>query len=90
MLSKTFTLQHTNNKMEKIQELLQGIMPHIDFETERNLIDDGILDSLDIVSIISELTSEFDIEIPTEEITPENFNSLQSISTMVDRLMEED
>ena len=50
------------------------------------LVDDGILDSLAITAIIAALTMEFDIEIPYEELTEENFNSIQGIAAMVERL----
>lgn len=49
--------------MEKLLELLQGIRPDVDFENEIALVDDGILDSMDIVSIISELDDEFDVQV---------------------------
>lgn len=72
--------------MEKILELLQELHPEVDFETCTTLIDDSILDSLDIVTIISELSLEFDIEIPPQEIIPSNFNSAQALYEMVKKL----
>jgi len=72
--------------MEKVLEILQELHPEVDFETCTTLIDDSILDSLDIVTIISELSSEFDIEIPPHEIIPANFNSAQALYEMVKRL----
>ena len=65
--------------MDKLLELLKGIRPDVDFETETALIDDGILDSFDVVSIISELDDEFGVQIRIAELDPDNFNSLQSI-----------
>lgn len=74
--------------MEKIMKILNEILPDIDFETEHSLVEDGIIDSFDIVSIISELSEEFQINIPVEEIEPCNFNSAQAICTLVERMQE--
>ena len=60
--------------MEKLLELLQGIRPDVDFENEIALVDDGILDSMDIVSIISELDDKFDVQVRINELDPDNFN----------------
>ncbi|NLC18349.1 MAG: acyl carrier protein [Clostridiales bacterium] len=75
--------------MDTILEILRGLHPDIDFESCDSLVDDKIIDSFDIVSIISDLNDEFDITIPAEEIVPENFNSAKAIYAMVERLMEE-
>ena len=75
--------------MEEILKILKDFRPDIDFQSKKNLIDEGILDSLDIVNIISEFDSEFDIEIPVEEITPENFNSVQAMKELIERLKDE-
>lgn len=72
--------------MDKLLELLKGIRPDVDFETETALIDDGILDSFDVVSIISELDDEFGVQIRIAELDPDNFNSLQSIWGLVQKL----
>lgn len=76
--------------MDKVIEILSGLHPEIDFETCDTLIDDKIIDSFDIVTLISDLSDEFDITIPVEEIIPENFNSAQAIYELVERLMDED
>jgi acyl carrier protein len=69
--------------MEKILEILNDIRPDVDFNEETNLVDGGILDSFDIVSIISELNDAFDIHIRVTDLKPENFNSLNAISQLV-------
>ena len=69
--------------MEKILEILNDIRPDVDFNEENNLVDGGILDSFDIVSIISELNDAFDIHIRVTDLKPENFNSLGAISQLV-------
>ena len=75
--------------MKDFIEVLNRALPKIDFENEKSLVDDGLLDSLDIVSLISELSDEYDVVIPPEEISPENFNSAEDIKAMVERLLDE-
>lgn len=72
--------------MEKLLEILKGIRPDVDFENETSLIDDGILDSFDVVSIISELDNEFDVQVRITELDPENFNSVEAIWQLVQEL----
>lgn len=72
--------------MERLKEILEGIRPDVDFKNEKKLIDDGILDSFDIVSIISELNDEYQIAIRVHELGPANFNSIEAIMNMVQRL----
>lgn len=75
--------------MEKILEILNSIRSDIDFENEDKLIDDGILDSFDIVSIVGELCDEYDITITVDDMEPENFNSAAAILALVERLQDE-
>lgn len=72
--------------MERLLEILADIRPDVDFTSETSLMDDGILDSFDVVSIISELNDEYDITIRVIELNPENFNSAEAIMKMVERL----
>ena len=74
--------------MERIIELLQEIKEDIDYENEKNLIDDELLDSFDILQIISALDDEFDVSIPAAMIIPENFNSVEALWEMVQELMD--
>lgn len=76
--------------MEQIIEILEGLHPEVDFETCKTLIDDKIIDSFDIVTLISDLSEEFDISIPVEEIVPENFNSAKAIHALIERLLEDE
>lgn len=72
--------------MEKLLEILQGIRPDVDFVNEKSLIDDGILDSFDVVSIISELDDAFGVQVHITELDPENFNSVEAIWKLVQEL----
>ena len=72
--------------MEKLLEILKSLHPDVDFENTEDLIDDGILDSLDIVTLVTEINAEFDVAIPAEEIVPENFNSAEALMELIERL----
>ena len=75
--------------MEQVLQILSAVRPDVDFAQETALIDDGILDSFDIVTIVGDLNDAFDIEITVEDLEPENFNSAQAICALVTKLMEE-
>lgn len=72
--------------MEQLLELLKGVRPDVDFENETALIDDGILDSFDVVSIISEIDNVYGVQIRINELDPENFNSAEAIWNLVQTL----
>ncbi len=74
------------NNMEKLLALLAECRPDIDFETEKNLIDDGLLESLDIVMIVEELSDAFDVEISVDDLVPENFNSAEAMLSLIEKL----
>ena len=76
--------------MQELLEILTDIQPDVDFETAEHLIDDHLLDSLSIISLIAELEDTFDITIPAVEIVPENFNSAAAMLEMIQRLQDED
>ena len=75
--------------MEKIIAILKEIQPDLDTDSKR-LIDDQYLDSLSILSLAAELEDVFDVMIPAVEITAQNFNSVEGIYQLVERLKEED
>lgn len=75
--------------MEQLLEILEGIQPGVDFQNTYNLVDGHHLDSLSILSLVAEIEDEFDVVIPTVEIIPANFNSVESIYALIKRLEEE-
>ena len=70
---------------EKRLALLGEEYPDIDFEESDELVDDGILDSLTVVGVISAISDEFNVEIPYEEIIPENFNSIDAMAELIEK-----
>lgn len=72
--------------MEELIKLLKGIRPDVDFENETELIDEGILDSMDVVSIISEIDDVFGVQIRITELDPDNFNSAEAIWNLIEKL----
>ena len=75
--------------MTELLEILENLHPEVDFDTCTTLIDDKILDSFDIVTLVAEIDAEFDVAIPAEELIPENFNSAQALYALVEKLMDE-
>ncbi len=73
---------------KKIIDILSEICPGIDFENETDFIDNGLIDSLDIVAIVSEFMDVFDVELGVEDLTPENFNSVDAIEKLIKRAKE--
>ncbi len=72
--------------MEELMEILEDICPEVDFEKETALVDDKIITSFEILSIISEIRDAFDVTLTPAEIIPENFNSAQALWDMICRL----
>ncbi len=73
---------------EKIENILMNIRPDVDFSTEKHLITDGIMESIDIISLVTELEDEFDITIAPDVLVAKNFNSLEAIVKMVSELVD--
>lgn len=70
---------------QKIWEIVKQIHPDVPAESE-GLVDDGVLDSLDIVTLVTALNAAFDVRIPALEILPDNFNSVGAMARMIERL----
>jgi acyl carrier protein len=75
--------------MEQLLEILRNMHPEVDFTAEDDLIGEGILDSLDIVTLITEINDAFDVRVPVEDVVPENFSSARAIWALIERLDEE-
>ena len=75
--------------MEELLQILTDMHPDVDFETEEHLIDDAVLDSLDIVGLITEISENFAVTITARDIIPENFNSAKAMFALIERLQDE-
>ena len=75
--------------MSDLIAILNQLHPEVDFETETGLIDKGILNSFDIVSIIAEVDNTFGVTLPAEEILPENFSSAADLYALIERQASE-
>ena len=75
--------------MDKLLDILMDINPDIDYENENNLIDGKVLDSFIIITLISEISDKFDIEISPKYLVPENFNSVEAMWNLIKKIEEE-
>lgn len=75
--------------MEDLLKILKDLHSDVDFETQEHLIDDMVLDSLDIVSLISEISEIFDVSITAKDIVPANFNSAKALYALIQKLEDE-
>ncbi len=75
--------------MEDLIKILSEIKPGVDFEEEENLMEDEILDSFDIVSLVAKIDEEFDVEITPKDLVPENFKSAKTIYDLITKLQDE-
>lgn len=75
--------------MQTLLDILSELHPDVDFETADRLIDDKILDSFDIVTLVAEIDAEYDVAIPAEALIPENFNSAKALYALIERLLDE-
>ena len=75
--------------MEALLNILKDLHPEVDFDTETKLVDNQILDSFDIVTIVAEIDAEYDVQIPAEELVPVNFNSAAALYALVEKLLDE-
>lgn len=71
--------------MEKIYEILAQLRPEFDFRHSADFIEEGLLDSFDIVSFVTELEDTFDCLIDALDIVPENFNTVENIIKVVQK-----
>ncbi len=76
--------------MEKIIEIIKGLKPGVEVDENTRLLDDHVIDSLAMISLVSELDDEFDVEISAKDIVPENFETVGAIQSLIERLEDED
>lgn len=72
--------------MDELISVLESVVPNVDFKTEKKLITDGVINSLSFVMLFSELSDHYHIQIPFEEMIPENFDSLEAMLTLIQKL----
>ncbi|MBP5608711.1 MAG: acyl carrier protein [Lachnospiraceae bacterium] len=72
--------------MEQLMKILKDIRPDVDFENATDLIDSEILDSFDIISIVSEVNDAFGVEINVDDLLPENFNSAEALYELIKKM----
>lgn len=70
--------------LEELLTILTEAVPGVDFELETALVDDEILESLDIVTIVSEMKDAFDVEITVDDLVPQNFNSVEAMLALIE------
>ena len=75
--------------MDTLLEILQELHPEIDYSTHTTLIDDKVIDSFDIITLVAEIDDRMGIAIPAEELIPENFNSYATLKALVERLEDD-
>jgi len=76
--------------MEELMEILEGMRPDIDFENEKKLVTDRVLESFDIISLVTEISDNFDVKVKPADLVPENFDSVEAMWNMIERLQDED
>jgi len=72
--------------MDTLLEILQEMHPEVDYLTHTALIDDKIIDSFDVITLVAEINDRMDVSIPPEEIIPENFNSYATLKALIEKL----
>ncbi len=75
--------------MEQLLEILDRLHPGTDYAGAEDLYGEGLLDSLDMVRLVTEINQTFDVSIPAEELIPENFRNVKTIYALIQRLDEE-
>lgn len=75
--------------MEELIKILEEVKPGIEYEGKTDLVDSGELDSFDVITLVSELNEAYDIEVPVEDIVEENFNSVEAIYKLIQKLLDE-
>jgi acyl carrier protein len=88
MRARTGAPKGSGKMREEIMEILSELLPGVDFEHAESLADDGVIDSLNVVNIVTEIAVKYDVEIPFEALVNENFNSVDAIVRLVQALRD--
>ncbi len=76
--------------MEEIIEILEDLKPGVDFKSQQHLIDDHIIESMMMLQLVSALNDEFDVEITPKDLVPENFQTVDAIYALVQKLSDDE
>ena len=76
--------------MDQLLEILENMRPDIDFKNEKKLVTDRLLESFDIINLVSEIDDEFDVKIKPADLVPENFDSAEAMWALIQRLQDEE
>ena len=74
---------------QKIADVILSFKPGVDLESSDDFIEDGIIDSFDVIAIVSEFNDAFDVEIGVLDLVPENFKSIETLAAMITRLSDD-
>ena len=74
--------------MNELMQLLNNVKKGIDYAGEKRLVSDGLLDSLDIMTVVTEICDTFDVDILPTDVVPENFESVEAMWALINRLQE--
>lgn len=76
--------------MEEIIEILEDLKPGVDFKSQQHLINDHIIESMMMLQLVSALNDEFDVEITPKDLVPENFQTVDAIYALVQKLSDDE
>lgn len=74
---------------EQLLKILENAHPGVDYESQTSLIDDGVIDSFDLMMVVMDIKEAFDVEIMVEDLEPENFNSMDAMLALIEKLRGE-
>jgi acyl carrier protein len=72
--------------MSKVPAILAQVRPELDFTQSSDFFEDGLLDSFDLVTLVSEIDKTYGISIDGMDIVPQNFSSIPAIEAMLGRI----
>lgn len=74
---------------EQLLRILENAHPDVDYENRTDLIDGNVIDSFDLIMIVTDIKDAFDVDITVEDLQPENFNSVNAMLALIERLQNE-